>query len=38
MCLQWKNETAWMKQNEINVELEFASKIKEIDEIFAKIG
>ena len=38
MCVQWKREVHWMKQNEIDVATEFAAKVKEMDEMLEKLG
>jgi len=38
MSVKWKKETGWMEVNGIDVELEFQSKVKEVDEILEIIG
>ena len=38
MCLNWKRETKWMKINGVNVEDEFASKVKQVDELMELLG
>ena len=37
MCIQWSNEKAWMIENDINVNLEFATKVKEYDDLIKNL-